>query len=85
MILIVDDDPVVQTLFQEILSLEDYRTETAGDGYMAIEKANTMKIDLILLDLMMPGISGLETLERLKDSPLTQRYSGYYRHGCQQS
>ncbi len=72
MILLVDDDPVTRSLYEELLSVENFSTEEAANGFIAIEKANTMSIKLILLDLMMPGISGLDTLKKLKENPRTR-------------
>jgi len=72
MILIVDDDPINRILLHEILVQENFSTIQAEDGYVAIEKAHTKKVNLILLDIMMPGLGGLETLALLKEDPKTR-------------
>ena len=66
-----DDDPVILRLIEINLSLEGLEVETAGRGEDTIDKARTMKPDLILLDVMMPGMTGWECAERLKSDPET--------------
>lgn len=65
-ILIVDDEKFFQQLLSELLSAEDYRLDTAGSGLEALKKIAKNKYDLMILDLVMPGLGGLETLERAK-------------------
>lgn len=65
-ILIVDDEKFFQDLFSEVLSTEDYRLETADSGKEALKKLAKSKYDLMILDLVMPDLSGLETLEQAK-------------------
>ena len=65
-ILIVDDDPEFRANLTEILADAGYETDTASTGSEAIEKAATRSFDAILLDLIMPGMSGMEVLIELK-------------------
>jgi len=64
-LLIVDDEHVNVKILNNILGKE-YTIHVAGDGMSAIEKAKELLPDLILLDIVMPGIDGYEVLEKLK-------------------
>jgi len=68
-VLIVDDTPANLALLSDTLSEADYRVLVATDGYSAIEQIQFIKPDIILLDVMMPGIDGFETCKRLKADP----------------
>lgn len=68
-ILVVDDVPANVKLLEAKLSAEYYDVLTARDGLEAIAVATEKKPDLILLDVMMPGIDGFETCKRLKADP----------------
>ena len=70
-ILAVDDEEVNRDLLEAILAAEGYRITLATDGPTALTQAAASHPDLILLDLMMPGMSGLETCRRLKQDPAT--------------
>lgn len=65
-ILLVDDDPLIIRMYQTKLSKDGYNISLAFNGEEAIIKAKKDKPDLILLDLMMPKMNGIETLEQLK-------------------
>ena len=71
-ILIVDDDPASIKLLVEKLSKETYRFLTATDGREGLKKANEYIPDLILLDVIMPGMDGFEVTRRLKSDPKTR-------------
>lgn len=66
-ILIVEDEPALRELIQCSLEKERYVTETAADFDSALEKIEVYDYDCILLDIMLPGGSGLELLSRLKE------------------
>ena len=66
-ILIVEDEPALRELIQRSLEKERYVTETAVDFDSALEKIEVYDYDCILLDIMLPGGSGLELLGRLKE------------------
>jgi len=66
-ILIIDDEGAVARSIADILNMEGYWAKTAGDATLALTMLNTEQFDLILSDVKLPGISGLELLLRLKD------------------
>ncbi|HEV2368355.1 MAG TPA: response regulator [Acidimicrobiales bacterium] len=70
-ILVADDDPVIQKLLQVNFQMEGYEVVLAGDGLEAVEKAGQVSPDLIVLDVMMPRMNGLDAAERLKADPVT--------------
>jgi DNA-binding response OmpR family regulator len=59
-ILVVEDEPSLQETLVYNLKKQGYRVEAAGDGYQAIETARNQKPDLIILDIMLPGLDGIE-------------------------
>lgn len=69
--MIVDDTPGNLALLSDTLSEAGYRVLVATDGLSALEQIAYLKPDIILLDIMMPGIDGFETCNRLKSSPKT--------------
>jgi DNA-binding response OmpR family regulator len=70
-ILAVDDEPTITRLVEAALAKNDHTVICAGGGDEALLKARTEKPDLILLDLMMPGMDGHEVHRRLKEDPAT--------------
>jgi len=71
-VLVVDDDANLLAFISEILGSEPVELAVATDGHMALECALRAKPDVILLDLFMPGLDGLETCRRLKADPSTR-------------
>ena len=71
-ILIVEDDPLMSRMYQKIFTFEGYEVEMAGDGQEGLEKTRSGKPTLILLDIMMPKMNGLQVLEKLKADPETK-------------
>ena len=65
-ILVVDDDPDILTLVRYNLEKEGFKISTVESGEEAIEKARKIKPDLLILDLMLPGMDGLEVCRLLK-------------------
>ena len=65
-ILVVDDDPMVASTVQRVLRPEGYEVDVALGGGQALEQARAKRPDLVVLDLMMPGIDGLEVCRRLR-------------------
>lgn len=71
-ILIADDEPQGAELLEAYLSDTDYEVEVAYDGEETLQKVRASKPDLILLDVMMPKISGFEVCKRLRADPATR-------------
>ena len=73
-ILVVDDEPLVRELFDDVLRGAGYVTHEAENGLQALDIARRENIDVVLLDIMMPSMSGLEVLAKLgqlaPDSPV---------------
>jgi DNA-binding response OmpR family regulator len=64
-ILLVDDDPGIRVMLSRVLKDAGYGVECASDGSEALERAKSEKVDLVLLDLNMPGKDGWDTYEQL--------------------
>jgi two-component system, cell cycle response regulator len=72
LILLADDEPVNLALIKRRLEWEDYRVETAEDGGQAVEAAKRVLPDLVILDVMMPVLDGLQACRLLKEDPSTR-------------
>jgi CheY-like chemotaxis protein len=70
-VLIIEDEKLIIVSTQMVLEAAGFRVESAVNGEEGIQKAKSMRPDLVLLDIMMPGIDGWETLTRLKRDPET--------------
>ena len=68
LILIVDDEPNVRLVFRTALESTGYSVSEVEDGASALDRLEESPADLVLLDLKMPGIGGMETLRRLRDA-----------------
>jgi DNA-binding response OmpR family regulator len=66
-VLIVDDDPTVSDVVRRYLERDGHRVEVVGDGAQALARAEADPPDLVVLDLMLPRVSGLEVCARLRD------------------
>jgi CheY-like chemotaxis protein len=66
-VLVVDDDPLVRDLLVQFLSLRGYRTLGVKDGYEALRVVEEAAPDLLLLDMVMPGLSGIDVLKTLRE------------------
>ncbi|MDQ6841160.1 MAG: response regulator transcription factor [Actinomycetota bacterium] len=66
-VLVVDDEPTITEVVARYLERAGYRTRVAADGIQALELAASQRPDLVLLDLMLPGIDGLEVMRRLRE------------------
>ena len=71
-ILVVDDEPDVVAVIARALTSEDFEVISAYDGISALDLAESERPDLILLDIMMPMMSGYEVCEQLKANPQTK-------------
>lgn len=65
-ILVIDDDPAVTSVLKRGLSYEGFATECAGTGTEGLARLRERPADLVILDLMMPGLDGLEVLQRIR-------------------
>jgi two-component system response regulator MprA len=67
-ILIIDDDPKIRSVVRRGLVYEGFRVTDAGSGEEGLDKAREQSPDLVVLDVMLPGIDGLEVCRRLRDA-----------------
>ena len=70
-ILVVDDEPMARQLLQLMLRNPEYVVDEAKDGYEALEKVQTFKPDLLIMDVMMPGLDGFSVCRQLRAQPET--------------
>lgn len=73
-ILVTDDDACILRLVSTILRRAGYDVDTAVNGHQALEKINGTDYNVVVLDLMMPGLSGFEVLARLQTREGVPRY-----------
>jgi len=66
-ILVVDDEENIRLLYQEELEEDGYTVDVAPHGQEALEKLNTFQPDLVTLDIRMPGMDGVETLQKIRE------------------
>lgn len=71
LILIVEDNSIVRLMVQTILNVEGYRIIEATDGRSGINKALHEKPDIILMDILLPGLNGIDAISILKRDPKT--------------
>lgn len=71
-ILLVEDDLALAAVYKSRLDLEGFETEMINDGESALASAQKFKPDLILLDAMMPKVSGFDVLDILRNTPETK-------------
>ena len=65
-ILIVEDDPLILKMYSEKLSRDGYQVDVAEDGLVGLDKLRKNKPDLLILDIMMPKLSGTELITEIK-------------------
>ncbi|GIW72384.1 MAG: hypothetical protein KatS3mg102_1926 [Planctomycetota bacterium] len=68
-ILVIDDDPDVREMLRALLTCNGYEVHTCRDGAEGLAAVQALEPDLILVDLVMPGLGGLELCERLRQMP----------------
>jgi CheY-like chemotaxis protein len=71
-VLIVEDDPLMSRMYQKIFIFEKYEVEIAGNGEEGLKKASEVGPTVILLDVMMPKMNGLQVLDSLKANDATK-------------
>ena len=69
-VLIVEDEPLVARMYEKALVFNNYETVSVMGGKRGIEAAKKEKPDIILMDIMMPEMNGIEALEIMKSDPL---------------
>ena len=67
-VLVVDDEPAVREVLARILEVEGFEVALAGDGRAAVRAQASAPADAVLLDVLMPGLDGLEVCRRLRDT-----------------
>ncbi|MBI5126891.1 response regulator [Candidatus Roizmanbacteria bacterium] len=72
-ILIIEDDPLMIRLYQKVFTFEGYTVEVAGNGEEGLEKVKSFSPNVVLLDIMMPKMNGLQVLEKLKANDDTKK------------
>lgn len=73
-ILLIEDDFYIRGIYKKAFSKNNYQVIEAEDGETALEKIQKENFDFIVLDLMLPGIPGLEVLEKIKNTKKTPVY-----------
>jgi DNA-binding response OmpR family regulator len=68
-ILIIDDDPQTTKLLESIVALNNHQTTSVNNSMSAVETANSAAPDLILMDIMMPGINGIQLCKIFQSTP----------------
>lgn len=68
-VLVVDDDPTTVEMLSMVLTLEGYEVTGVDRGPEALERIGSQRPDVVVLDIMMPGMSGLEVVRRLRTDP----------------
>lgn len=74
-ILFVEDEQFIAEMYAEILQQEGFNVQTEGDGQKGYDLASTGNYDLVLLDIMLPGMAGLDILKRLRDDKLSPKFT----------
>jgi CheY-like chemotaxis protein len=70
-VLVVDDDPLILEVLRTVLDLEEFRVTTATDGEAGLRALAEDRPDVVVCDVMMPGLDGLEVCRRIKADPAT--------------
>jgi len=71
-VLLIEDDPLIYRLYQKLFSLEGFEIELAENGQLGLDKLQSFHPDIILMDIMMPTMNGLEMLTKLKADSATK-------------
>jgi len=70
-ILAIDDDPLTLRIVERVLQRHGYEVYTALNGHDGLELARALKPDLVILDIMMPGLDGFQVCRKLREDPET--------------
>jgi len=66
-VLVVDDDPQIRKILERMLSGPEYKVRSAVDGFTALHQVKEDPPDLVILDIMMPGMSGIEVCRQIRE------------------
>ena len=80
-ILIIEDDPDIRELIKYNLMREGFRVTAAQDGQEGYDYAMDLSIDLVILDLMLPKLNGIEVCKKLRDSQSCKKCSNHHVNG----
>ncbi|NLG64266.1 MAG: response regulator transcription factor [Actinobacteria bacterium] len=72
-VLVAEDDPDVRSLLRCVIEAEGYVVDAVADGHEALEHCRQRRVDLVVLDVMMPRLTGFEVVAHLRDEPATAR------------
>ena len=72
-ILVLEDDPSVQTLMKKQLTAHGFKVTVAADGLDGLMKLETLQPDLMICDVMMPNLDGIEFVRAIKNNQITQK------------
>ncbi len=72
-VLLIEDDPLMIRMYKKIFTFDGHEVETAVDGEEGFSKVSSFNPTVILLDVMMPKLNGLEVLEKIKKDPDLKR------------
>ncbi|MCK5535782.1 MAG: response regulator, partial [Bacteroidales bacterium] len=64
-VLVIDDERAIRNTLKDVLEYEEYKVDIAEDGLVGLEKIKNGKYDVILLDIKMPGMDGIEVLDSI--------------------
>jgi len=80
-ILVVDDEAQIVRLLQKYFASKGYEVHTAGSGLEAVDRVKDVRPDVVLLDILMPGMGGLDALKEIKKiEPPNRRDHDHSRH-----
>lgn len=68
-VLIIEDDPLMIRMYKKIFTFDGYEVDTAGDGEEGLSKVRSFNPTIVLLDVMMPKLNGIEVLTKIKSDP----------------
>ena len=72
-VLVIEDDPFIAEMLREILELGGYQVECAPNGAAGLARMEAREVDLVLLDVMLPGADGLQVCRRIRDQESATR------------
>ena len=68
-ILIIEDDQIVANIYRNKFSIEGFQVEIANDGHLGLELVRSFRPDAVLLDLMIPKMTGVELMKEIRSEP----------------